>query len=120
MQAPQGQTAWNYEEIRLPPLSSADEIAEFFERLMVELDINPALNRAIVVSRVGHETAWTGRQERLDIVRRLLEEVTGNLDPEEACARRSSPTYAPATTRRRRRSAAPQPAPQRSDRHDRC
>jgi AcrR family transcriptional regulator len=81
--------AWNHEQVGkhfvgLPPPSGADEIAGVIEHLMVELDTNRALNRAIVVSRVGHEEAWTGRPEHLDIVRRLLEEVTGNLDPEEA------------------------------------
>lgn len=71
-------------EVPPPSLSSAGDVADAVERLMVELDVNRALNRAIVVSRVGHEAAWTGRPEHLDIVRRLLEEVTGNLDPEEA------------------------------------
>jgi len=76
--------AWTYGQTRIPPLSSADDIAGFQEQFMADLDGMRALFRAIVVSRVGQETAWTGRQERLDMWRQLLDEVTDHLDPEEA------------------------------------
>jgi hypothetical protein len=51
---------------------------------MADLDANRGLFRAIFVSRVGQQTTWTGRQQRLDFWRDLLEEVTDHLDPEEA------------------------------------
>ena len=51
---------------------------------MADLDANRALWRAIFISRVGQHTTWTGRQQRLDYWKELLEEVTGHLDPEEA------------------------------------
>ena len=75
---------WTYGQTRIPPLSSADDIAAFQEQFMADLDGMRALFRAIVVSRVGQETTWTGRQERLDMWRQLLQEVTDHLDPEEA------------------------------------
>jgi len=76
--------SWTSEWGRVPWPSNADEIAQFQEQFMAELDTHRALMRAIVVSRVGQETAWSGRQARLDAWRRLLEEVTDHLDPEEA------------------------------------
>ena len=76
--------AWTYGQTRIPPLSSADDIAPFQEQFMADLDGMRALFRALVVSRVGQETTWTGRQERLDMWRGLLEEVTDHLDREEA------------------------------------
>ena len=76
--------AWAYEQTRVPLVSSADELAAFQERFMAELDANRSFFRAFVVSRVGRETNWTGRQVRLDFWRHLLEEVTDHLDPEEA------------------------------------
>jgi AcrR family transcriptional regulator len=76
--------AWATAQTRIPPPSRADEIAEFQEQFMADLDTNRGLFRAMVVSRVGQETTWTGRQERLGFWRVLLEEVTDHLDPEEA------------------------------------
>jgi AcrR family transcriptional regulator len=76
--------AWTYGQTRIPPLSGADDIATFQEQFMADLDANRALFRAIVVSRVGQETTWTGRRDRLDMWRAVLEEVTDHLDPEEA------------------------------------
>lgn len=73
-----------YERSHVPVPSSADEIASIQEQAMAGFDANRDLFRALVISRVGQETAWSGRQERLDIWRRLLEEVTDHLDPEEA------------------------------------
>lgn len=75
--------AWAYRQTRRPPVSRADDIAKVQEQFMADLDANRALFRALFVSRVGQETTWTGRQERLDMWRRLLEEVTDHLDPEE-------------------------------------
>jgi len=76
--------AWTNEQLRIARPSGADQIAEIQEQLMADLDANRALNRAMVISRVGQQTAWTGRRERLDLWRELLEEVTDHLDPEEA------------------------------------
>jgi AcrR family transcriptional regulator len=76
--------AWTYGLTRIPPPSSADDIATFQEQFMADLDSRRALFRAIVVSRFGEETTWTGRRERLNIWRELLEEVTDHLDEEEA------------------------------------
>jgi len=75
---------WTYGQTRIPPLSSADDIATFQEQFMADLDGMRALFRAIVVSRVGQGATWTGRKERLDMWRQLLEEVTDQLDEEEA------------------------------------
>jgi AcrR family transcriptional regulator len=75
---------WTNQQLRIPRPSSADDIAEVQEQFMADFDTNRAVNRAIVISRVGQEAAWTGRQERLESWRRLLEEVTDHLDPEEA------------------------------------
>ena len=76
--------AWATEQTRIPPPSRADEIAEFQEQFMASLDSYRGLFRAIAVSRVGQQTTWTGRQQRIAFWRELLEEVTGHLDPEEA------------------------------------
>ena len=76
--------AWAYEQTRMAPATSADEIAEFQERFMADLDTNRGFFRAFVASRVGRDTTWTGRQVRLDYWRQLLEEVTDHLDPNEA------------------------------------
>lgn len=74
----------DYEGIHVALPSTADEIADVIERGMADFDDDRALNRAIVIARVGQETNWTGRQQRVELGRRLLEEVTDNLDPEEA------------------------------------
>ena len=76
--------AWASQQIRMLAPSSADEIAEIQEPFMADLDANRGLWRAIFVARVGQQTTWTGRQQRLDYWRQLLEEVTDHLDPEEA------------------------------------
>lgn len=76
--------AWTYGQHRIPPLSGVDDIAPFQEQFMADLDANRALWRAMVVSRVGQKAAWTGRQDRLDMWRALLEEVTDHLDPQDA------------------------------------
>lgn len=77
--------AWAHEATRVPAVvTSADDIATVQEQFMADLDTNRALFRALVVSRVGQQSTWTGRQERLDFWRKLLEEVTDSLDPEEA------------------------------------
>ena len=76
--------AWVSEHTRTPTVSSADDIANVQEQFMSDLDANRALWRAIVVARIGQETEWTGRQQRLDFWRELLQEVTDHLEPEEA------------------------------------
>lgn len=76
--------AWASQQTRTLVPSSADEIAPLQEQFMADLDANRGLFRAIFVSRVGQQTTWTGRQQRLDFWRELLEEVTDHLDPEEA------------------------------------
>ena len=147
---------WTYGQTRIPPLSSADDIAAFQEQFMADLDGMRALFRAIVVSRVGQGATWTGRQERLDMWRQLLEEVTDHLDEEQARLGTAVIVYLTgglpwltmadesgldgaqagraagwairtliADLRARNekaagKSLAPQPAPERSDRHDQC
>lgn len=74
----------DYERIHVPTPSNANEIADVIERAMADFDTDRALNRAIVVARVGQETTWTGRQERVEYLWELLQEVTDHLDPEEA------------------------------------
>jgi len=76
--------AWAFQQTRFAVPSRAEEIAGLQEDFMADLDANRALWRAIFISRVGQHTTWTGRQQRLDYWRQLLEEVTGHLDPEEA------------------------------------
>ena len=76
--------AWAYEQTRMPGTTGVDGIAEIQEQFMADLDANRALFRALVVSRVGQDPTWTGRQARLDVWRELLEEVTDHLDAEEA------------------------------------
>lgn len=76
--------AWINEQLHVPPPSNAEQIADVQEQVMADFDANRALNRAMVVARVGQERAWTGRQDRLNYWRTLLEEVTDHLDPEEA------------------------------------
>ena len=76
--------AWASQQTRVLVPSSADEIASLQEQFMADLDANRGLFRAIFVSRVGQQATWTGRQQRLDFWRDLLEEVTDHLDPEEA------------------------------------
>lgn len=76
---------WTYgQQTHIPPLTGADDIATFQEQFMADLDRMRALFRALVVSRVGQSETWTGRQERLDMWRGLLKEVTDHLDEEEA------------------------------------
>lgn len=75
---------WTYGLTRIPSISGVDDIATFQEQFMAELDGMRALFRAIVVSRVGQGASWTGREERLDVWRDLLKEVTDHLDEEEA------------------------------------
>ena len=76
--------AWDYQQVRIPRPSGVDDLPGFQEQFMANLDATRALNRAIVVARVGQQTTWTGRQQRLDALGELLEEVTHHLDPEEA------------------------------------
>ena len=85
--------AWAYDQTRVPAVASADDIATVQEQFMADLDANRALFRALVVSRVGQETTWTGRQQRLDFWRDLLEEVTANLEPEEALLGKAAIVY---------------------------
>ena len=73
-----------YEGVRVPAPSNADELADVIERAMADFENDRALNRAIVVARVGQETAWTGREERVRRMGQLLDEVTDHLDPDEA------------------------------------
>jgi len=146
--------AWASQQTRMLAPSSADEIAEIQEPFMADLDANRGLWRAIFVARVGQQTTWTGRQQRLEYWRQLLEEVTGHLDPEEALLAKAVIVYLTgglawltmadesgldgaqagraagwairtliADLRARNEQAAakgtaPQPAPERSDRHD--
>ena len=76
--------AWINERLRFTVPSSAEEIADVQERVMADFDANRAINRAMVVARVGQQRAWSGRQDRLNYWMALLEEVTDHLDPEEA------------------------------------
>lgn len=75
--------ARDYEGVPVATPSDADEIADVIEQAMAYFDADRALNRAIVVARVGQETTWTGRQERVEYLGRLLDEVTDHLDPDE-------------------------------------
>ena len=75
---------WNDERVRFSAPSTADEIAGVYERLMADFDSTRDLIRAIVIARVGQDPAWTGRQERLDTLSALLDDVTDRLEPEEA------------------------------------
>jgi AcrR family transcriptional regulator len=85
--------AWNREQFRIPTPTTVDEIADIQELVMVAFEANRSLNRAIVVSRVGEASAWSGRQERLAYWRQLLGEVTDHLDPEDAVLGSSVITY---------------------------
>jgi AcrR family transcriptional regulator len=76
--------ASTYERIEFTLPSSVDEIAIVQEQAMAGFDAYRDLFRALVVSRVGQDTVWSGRQGRLDFWRRLLDEVTDQLEPEEA------------------------------------
>lgn len=76
---------WTYgQQTHIPSLTGADDIATFQEQFMADLDSMRGLFRALVVSRVGQSETWTGRQERLDMWRALLREVTDHLEEEEA------------------------------------
>jgi len=76
---------WTYEQhTQIPPLTGVDDIAPFQEQFMTDLDGMRGLFRALVVSRVGQSETWTGREQRLDMWRELLAEVTDHLDEEEA------------------------------------
>lgn len=76
---------WTYgQHPHIPPLTDADDIAPFQEQFMADLDGMRALFRALVVSRVGQSETWTGRQQRTDMWRQLLREVTDHLGEEEA------------------------------------
>lgn len=72
------------EWLHAPRVSSADDIAAMQEQLMADFDTHRALVRAIVVARVGQPSDWTGRGQRLEIWRYLLQEVTEYLGPEDA------------------------------------
>lgn len=85
--------AWAYEETNIPRPSTADDIAGVQEQFMADLDARRELFRAIVVSRVGQEERWSGRQRRIDYWRGLLDEVTDHLDPEEALLAKAVITY---------------------------
>lgn len=74
----------DYETVRGPRPSNVDELADAIERAMVGFERLRELNRAIVIARIGQDTNWTGRQERLEGLRGLLAEVTDHLDPDEA------------------------------------
>lgn len=73
-----------YDQVDVQRPTSADDIADIQERFMADLDSRRDLFRAIVVSRVGQQERWSGRQSRLKYWRALLDEVTDHLDPEEA------------------------------------
>jgi AcrR family transcriptional regulator len=77
-------TAWASQQTRIALPRGADEIADIQEEFMAGLDANRAHWRAIIVARVGQKPTSTGRQQRLDVWRKVLEEVTDHLDPEEA------------------------------------
>ena len=93
--------AWLYErqiqQNSIHTVSSSDELAEYQEQFMADLDSIDGpfrgLFRALVVSRVGQPTAWSGRQQRLDYWRSLLDEVTGHLDPDEARVAKAAVVY---------------------------
>lgn len=67
-----------------PRVSSADDLAAIQEQVMAEFDTHRALMRAIVVARVGQPSDWTGRAQRLEAWRYLLQEVTDHLSTEDA------------------------------------
>ena len=76
--------AWINQRLHIVVPSSAEQIADVQEQVMADFDANRAINRAMVVARVGQEGSWSGRQDRLNYWRALLEEVTDHLDPDEA------------------------------------
>lgn len=76
--------SWTYQQTRLTHASTADDIATVQEQFMADLDTMRELFRAIVVSRVGQDGNWSGRRERLEYWKGLLDEVTDHLDAEEA------------------------------------
>ena len=83
----------DYDSVGGQSPTTADELADAMESGMAAFDRLRDLNRAIVIARVGQETNWTGRQERLDDMRALLEEVTDHLDPAEARRAKAVLTY---------------------------
>ena len=83
----------DYESVGGPMATNAGEIAEMIEHGMAGFERLRGLNRAIVIARVGQETNWTGRQERLDGLRTVLDEVTDHLDPDEAWRAKAVITY---------------------------
>ena len=72
------------EWLHAPRVSTADDIAAMQEQLMADFDTHRALVRAIVVARVGRGSDWTGRGQRLEIWRYLLQEVTDHLGEDDA------------------------------------
>lgn len=72
------------EWLHAPRVSSADDLAAIQEQVMAEFDTHRALMRAIVVARVGQPSDWTGRAQRLEAWRYLLQEVTDHLSTEDA------------------------------------
>ncbi|HEV2360089.1 MAG TPA: hypothetical protein VGS21_00145, partial [Acidimicrobiales bacterium] len=76
--------AWINGQFHVGPLSpNVEAIAEVQEQVMKDFDANRAINRAMVISRFSQETPWSGRQDRLNMWRTLLDEVTSHLEPEE-------------------------------------
>ena len=74
----------DYESVGGSKPTSAGELADAIASAMVGFDRLRGLNRAIVIARVGQETDWSGRHERLEGLRYLLDEVTDHLDSAEA------------------------------------
>jgi AcrR family transcriptional regulator len=63
--------------------TSLDDVADSFERACSEFDERPGLVRAMALSRVGREARSSRRSERLEAIRRVLEQEVGALSERE-------------------------------------
>lgn len=63
--------------------ASLDDVADSFERACSEFDEHPGLVRAMALSDVGREARSSRRRERVDAIRRVLEQEVGALDTDE-------------------------------------
>ncbi len=59
--------------------TSLDDVADSFERACSEFDERPGLVRAMALSQVGRAARSSRRRERLDAIRRALEQEVGAL-----------------------------------------
>jgi AcrR family transcriptional regulator len=61
-----------------------DELPELWEQVVRRFEQHPNLARALAFSRTGHEVRSPIRQQRLEHIQQVLEEVTGDLSKAEA------------------------------------